>query len=107
MPRISGQILAGAAPQWSHEAAQDDRLSGPARLVDKGEMAFVEVAHGGHQADTPAGPPLGPAPCAELRDGGEFEHGEMAMCCWRVAGGRSEHGVAHKRLTNSQQRYSK
>jgi hypothetical protein len=52
--RIGGEILVGAELGGVDEEGDDDDIGVPPGDADQGEVALVQVAHGGHEADAPA-----------------------------------------------------
>src|SRR5258706_14803176 len=108
VPRVAREILVGAELQRVDEDADDDSVSELPRAVHEAQMAFVEIAHGGNEADGVAARALGARPGAHLGKGGELAQLELALLHLRkeVATldvivrtvGRERRGIALSRL---------
>src|SRR5258706_14862436 len=79
VPRVAREILVGAELQRVDEDADDDSVSELPRAVHEAQMTFVEVAHGGNEADGVAARALGARPGARLGKGGELAQLEHAL----------------------------
>ena len=51
-PRIVIEVFVGTELQPIHEHAGDDRVGMFGRLLHEGDVAFMQVAHRGHEGDT-------------------------------------------------------
>jgi hypothetical protein len=56
--------------EWVDEDADDDAVGKLARAVHEAEMAFVEISHGGNEADGVTARALGARPSAHLGQAG-------------------------------------